>query len=182
MKTMKSTLLLSVLLAASFTALTACRTAPPTPEQQAQAATNLANVCKAIKAIVQTGLTADLLVNPQHRPMVVSSKRVLDDAITLGQLSGAQLAGIVAGLPVKQETILFVTGTLLIYDGVSGFWYTGDTQKVLLAIGQAVSDGAAGALAYSTKGGRAGAPSPAAAAPPPAPVSSGPGCNVRPLR
>ena len=158
-----------------------CRT-PQTPDQQAQAATNLARVCAVTKAVVQTGLTADLIARPADRPLVIAALAPLDEALRSGAITGAQLAGVVAGLPIRQDTIRVVTGALLVYDAASALWYTGDTQKILLALGQAVSDGAHNALFAATAYGPALSGANVRGVKPPAPIFTGPGANVIQLR
>jgi hypothetical protein len=85
----------------------------------------------------------------------------------------------VSGLPINANTIRVVQGALLIYDAAAALWYTSDTQTILLAIGQAVSDG--GHAALNLAPGVRSRPA-SAATPPPEPVFTGAGANVRSLR
>jgi hypothetical protein len=92
---------------------------------------------------------ADLIANPQHRADIAKATDALTAGIDSGTITGGTLAGIVETLPIKSDTVRVVGVMLLVYDGLSMFWMTPESNAAVLLIATAVRDGAQQGLALA---------------------------------
>lgn len=133
MKTLFSVLSLSYLIA-----LLGCQTAPTS--DQLDRAQNVARVA------VQTGATAALIAKPEIRPALKLSLKSITAAVDSGRVTATQLGSLVAGLPVKSDTLRIVNGICLLFDSLSVLWIDPSTEAAVLAVATGVKDGLAAAL------------------------------------
>jgi hypothetical protein len=142
------------LIGAAFFVLTACKTTPQTPEQQAVTMSNIVRVAEITKVTVRAGVIADIIANPQHAELIRKSVEALNTGIESGSLTGGQVAGIVAALPIDKKIVQTVSGAMLVYDSLTLLFYSPVTQAGTLVIAKAIADGAMeglNAVAYHSK-------------------------------
>ncbi len=150
MKHWKSTIMAIALLGA-FIIISGCKTTPQTPEQQATTMSNIVRAAEIVKVTVRTGVMVDVMAAPQHAPLIRKSVDALDTAISLGSLTGGQLAAIVATLPIDKQVVQIVSGSLLIYDSLSMLFMSPQSNAGTLIIAKAIADGAKEGLTLATR-------------------------------
>lgn len=126
------------------------------------------------QAVTFAGVSADLIANPQHRVPIEASVTALEAAIATGKVTGTQLAGIVATLPIKGDTLKIVNGALIVWDAVDMLWGQPDSDAVMLQFATAIAGGARMGLAGVpiTAASKAMPAAPPALTPVPAPTKT----------
>lgn len=168
------TILLTALLLLPI-AFVACKTTPTTDQLQ--------RTQDITRAAVQSACTLQLTALPAQRPYLQASLTAVNEAISQGKVTATVLGRLITALPLDPNVVRYTQTGLLIYDTLSVLWMNPATDAALLATARGISEGLANALSLTANPQPVAAPRSALRAPrsvpPPAPVWTGPGTNVK---